>query len=42
MATTDKNDIKSRMLDAIHGMMLDMLAAIARKTLFPNFLLGTL
>jgi DNA invertase Pin-like site-specific DNA recombinase len=31
MATADKNDIHSRMLDAINGMMLDMLAAIARK-----------
>ncbi|MEY9584067.1 recombinase family protein [Sinorhizobium fredii] len=31
MATADKNDIQSRMLDAINGMMLDMLAAIARK-----------
>lgn len=31
LATTDKDDIHSRMLDAINGMMLDMLAAIARK-----------
>lgn len=31
MATSDKDDIQSRMLDAINGMMLDMLAAIARK-----------
>ncbi|TBD65706.1 resolvase [Rhizobium ruizarguesonis] len=31
MATTDKDDIQSRMLDAVNGMMLDMLAAIARK-----------
>lgn len=31
MATPDKDDIHSRMLDAINGMMLDMLAAIARK-----------
>ncbi|PDS61399.1 resolvase [Rhizobium anhuiense] len=31
MATADKDDIQSRMLDAINGMMLDMLAAIARK-----------
>ncbi|WP_431322763.1 recombinase family protein [Rhizobium sp. YTU87027] len=31
MATAGKDDIQSRMLDAINGMMLDMLAAIARK-----------
>lgn len=31
MATGDKDEIQSRMLDAINGMMLDMLAAIARK-----------
>lgn len=31
MATAGKDDIHSRMLDAINGMMLDMLAAIARK-----------
>lgn len=31
MATTNRDDIQSRMLDAINGMMLDMLAAIARK-----------
>lgn len=31
MATADKDDIHSRMMDAINGMMLDMLAAIARK-----------
>jgi len=31
LATADKDDIHSRMLDAINGMMLDMLAAIARK-----------
>ncbi len=31
MAMADKDDIQSRMLDAINGMMLDMLAAIARK-----------
>lgn len=31
MASVDKDDIQSRMLDAINGMMLDMLAAIARK-----------
>jgi DNA invertase Pin-like site-specific DNA recombinase len=31
MATADKGDIHSRMMDAINGMMLDMLAAIARK-----------
>ncbi|QPI25899.1 recombinase family protein [Sinorhizobium meliloti] len=31
MATANKDDIQSRMLDAINGMMLDMLAAIARK-----------
>ncbi|MCZ8158751.1 MAG: recombinase family protein [Rhizobiaceae bacterium] len=31
MATASANDIQSRMLDAINGMMLDMLAAIARK-----------
>ncbi|MBX5230301.1 recombinase family protein [Rhizobium sp. NLR9b] len=31
MATVDKDGIQSRMLDAINGMMLDMLAAIARK-----------
>ncbi|WP_104664738.1 recombinase family protein [Ensifer adhaerens] len=31
MATADKDDIQSRILDAINGMMLDMLAAIARK-----------
>lgn len=31
MVTANKDDIQSRMLDAINGMMLDMLAAIARK-----------
>lgn len=31
MATAGKDDIESRMMDAINGMMLDMLAAIARK-----------
>jgi DNA invertase Pin-like site-specific DNA recombinase len=31
MATASGDDIQSRMLDAINGMMLDMLAAIARK-----------
>lgn len=31
MATASKDDIQSRMFDAINGMMLDMLAAIARK-----------
>ncbi|MDW9366037.1 helix-turn-helix domain-containing protein [Sinorhizobium meliloti] len=31
LAKTDCDDIQSRMLDAINGMMLDMLAAIARK-----------
>ncbi|WP_349956961.1 recombinase family protein [Rhizobium sp. ZPR3] len=31
LASADKDDIQSRMLDAINGMMLDMLAAIARK-----------
>lgn len=31
LANADKDDIHSRMLDAINGMMLDMLAAIARK-----------
>lgn len=31
MATADRDDIQSRMLEAINGMMLDMLAAIARK-----------
>jgi Site-specific recombinases, DNA invertase Pin homologs len=31
MATAGKDDIQSRMFDAINGMMLDMLAAIARK-----------
>lgn len=31
LATASKDDIQSRMLDAINGMMLDMLAAIARK-----------
>lgn len=31
MATANKDDIQSRMLDAVNGMMLDMLAAIARK-----------
>lgn len=31
MATASADDIQSRMLDAINGMMLDMLAAIARK-----------
>lgn len=30
-ASADSDDIQSRMLDAINGMMLDMLAAIARK-----------
>lgn len=31
MVTAGKDDIQSRILDAINGMMLDMLAAIARK-----------
>lgn len=31
LASGDKDGIQSRMLDAINGMMLDMLAAIARK-----------
>lgn len=31
LASADRDDIQSRMLDAINGMMLDMLAAIARK-----------
>lgn len=31
LAEGNKDDIQSRMLDAINGMMLDMLAAIARK-----------
>lgn len=31
LASADSDDIQSRMLDAINGMMLDMLAAIARK-----------
>lgn len=31
MMTTNANDITSRMMDALNGMMLDMLAAIARK-----------
>lgn len=31
LAGGNKDDIQSRMLDAINGMMLDMLAAIARK-----------
>ncbi len=31
MATASADDIQSRMLDAINGMMLDMLAAFARK-----------
>lgn len=31
MATADKDEIQSRMLEAINGMMMDMLAAIARK-----------
>lgn len=31
LADTDKNDISARMFDAINSMMLDMLAAIARK-----------
>lgn len=31
LANAGKDDIQSRMLDAINGMMLDMLAAIARK-----------
>lgn len=31
LANTDKDDIQARMLDAINGMMLDMLAAFARK-----------
>lgn len=31
MVTASADDIQSRMLDAINGMMLDMLAAIARK-----------
>ena len=31
LADSNKDDIQSRMLDAINGMMLDMLAAIARK-----------
>ncbi|RVT71063.1 resolvase [Agrobacterium sp. CNPSo 2736] len=31
LADSNKDDIQSRMLDAVNGMMLDMLAAIARK-----------
>ena len=31
MVSADRDDIQNRMLDAINGMMLDMLAAIARK-----------
>ena len=31
MVSADRDDIHNRMLDAINGMMLDMLAAIARK-----------
>lgn len=31
MISTDRNDIQTRVLDAINAMMLDMLAAIARK-----------
>jgi DNA invertase Pin-like site-specific DNA recombinase len=31
MISSDRDDIHNRMLDAINGMMLDMLAAIARK-----------
>lgn len=31
LANADKDDIQARMLDAINGMMLDMLAAFARK-----------
>lgn len=31
MISTDRDDIHTRMLDAINAMMLDMLAAIARK-----------
>jgi len=31
MARSDADDIQNRMLEAINGMMLDMLAAIARK-----------
>ncbi|TCQ16411.1 recombinase family protein [Rhizobium sp. PP-CC-3G-465] len=31
MVLADRDDIHNRMLDAINGMMLDMLAAIARK-----------
>ncbi len=31
LATADKDDIHSRILDAVNGMLLDMLAAIARK-----------
>jgi DNA invertase Pin-like site-specific DNA recombinase len=31
LANTDKDDIQARLLDAINGMMLDMLAAFARK-----------
>lgn len=31
LANADRDDIQARMLDAINGMMLDMLAAFARK-----------
>jgi DNA invertase Pin-like site-specific DNA recombinase len=31
MATAERDDVQSRILDAVNGMMLDMLAAIARK-----------
>ena len=31
LVSTDRDDIHNRMLDAINGMMLDMLAALARK-----------
>ena len=31
MISTDRNDIHTRMLEAINAMMLDMMAAIARK-----------
>lgn len=31
MATADRDDIASRMVEAVNGMMLDMLAAFARK-----------
>jgi DNA invertase Pin-like site-specific DNA recombinase len=31
MATTSTDDFTSRMFEAINGMLLDMLAAVARK-----------